>query len=76
MTKEALIKQTIDTLLKLPETNISEVADFAAFLLSKYEDQILTKGIEKLVSDSDSFSFLREDSVEYGVDDLRENYGW
>ena len=73
-TKEALIKQTIDTLSQLPEDNISEVADFAAFLLSKYEDRILTNGIEKLVSDSESFSFLKENTVEYGVDDLREKY--
>lgn len=74
MTKEALIQQTIDTISQLPEDNISEVADFAAFLLSKYEDRILTKGIEKLVSDSESFSFLKEDAAEYGVDDLRERY--
>lgn len=73
MTKEALIKKTIDTISQLPEDNISEVADFAAFLLSKYVDRILTKGIEKLVSNSESFSFLKEDVVEYGVDDLRLN---
>ncbi|MFA7326216.1 MAG: DUF2281 domain-containing protein [Candidatus Kapaibacterium sp.] len=72
MTKEALIEKTINTISKLPEDNISEVADFAEFLLSKYEDRILTKGIEKLVSESGSFSFLREEEVEYGVADLKE----
>lgn len=74
MTKEALIKKAIDTISKLPEDNITEVADFAEFLLSKYEDRILTKGIEKLVSESETFSFLKEDEVDYGIDDLRERY--
>ena len=70
MTKEALIEKTINTISQLPEDNITEVADFAEFLLSKYEDRILTKGIEKLVTESESFSFLREEEVEYGVEDL------
>lgn len=74
MTKEALIEKTINTISQLPEDNISEVADFAEFLLSKYEDRILTKGIEKLVSESESFSFLREEEVGYGVEDLKERY--
>ena len=74
MTKEALIEKTINTISQLPEDNISEVADFAEFLLSKYEDRILTKGIEKLVSESESFSFLLEEGVEYVVEDLKERF--
>lgn len=74
MTKEALIEKTINTISQLPEYHITEVADFAEFLLSKYEDRILTKGIEKLVSESESFSFLREEGVEYVVEDLKERF--
>ncbi|MCB9347718.1 MAG: DUF2281 domain-containing protein [Lewinellaceae bacterium] len=44
MTKEGLINRTIETLEKLPEDKIHEIADFADFILKKYEEQILQIG--------------------------------
>lgn len=58
MTKISIINQTIATLNKLPEDKVLEIADFAEFLLKKYEEQLLQKGIETLVSESESFAFL------------------
>jgi len=40
MTREKLIVQTIDKLLKLPDQNLKEVSDFAEFLLDKIEEKI------------------------------------
>jgi hypothetical protein len=36
MTKKGLINRTIETLEKLPEDKIHEIADFADFMLGKY----------------------------------------
>ena len=45
MSRDALIKITLDNLSKLPDQKIREVADFAEFLLSKLEDLMLVEGI-------------------------------
>jgi len=45
MSRDALIKITLDNLSKLPDQKIREVADFAEFLLSKSEDLMLVEGI-------------------------------
>lgn len=74
MTREALIKKTIDNLTRLPDQNLKEVSDFAEFLLNKIENQILTEGIQKLVSDSRTFSFLEEEEDIYSAEDLKEKY--
>lgn len=58
MTKEGLIKKNVETLERLPEDRIQEIADFAYFVHKKYEDQILQKGIETIVSESNSFALL------------------
>ena len=65
MTKEKLINKTLETLEKLPEDKIHQVADFADYVLKKHEEQILQKGIEVLVSRSDSFSFLDDEEDLY-----------
>jgi len=74
MTKISIIKRTVEALEKLPEDRVAEIADFAEFLLKKYEEQILTKGIEKLVSESESFAFLEEEEDLYTLEDLKERY--
>ncbi len=74
MTKEMLINRTIETLQKLPESRINEVAEFAEFILKKYDEQILQKGTEKLVSESKSFAFLHDEEDLYTEDDLKEKY--
>lgn len=74
MTREALLKSTIEKLTGLPDNKLMEVSDFADFLAERWEMKNLTAGIENLSSNSESFSFLAEDAVEYGLDDLKERY--
>jgi hypothetical protein len=74
MTRETLIKKTIDNLTRLPDQYLKEVSDFAEFLLNKIENQILTEGIQKLISDSQGFSFLEEEEDIYTAEDLKEKY--
>ena len=50
MMRENLINKTIKTLSKLPNDKIREVSDFTEYILKKYEEETLQKGIEKLVS--------------------------
>lgn len=74
MTKELLIKQTLKTLKKLPESRVKEVSDFAEFILKKNDEEVIQKGIEKMVSESDSFYFLNDEEDLYDEDDLKEKY--
>ena len=74
MTREALIKKTIDNLAKLPDQNLIEVSDFAEFLLSKIENQLITEGIQKLITDSNAFKFLDDEEDIYSSDDLKQRY--
>lgn len=74
MTREKLIKITIDNLAKLPDNKLKEVSDFAEFLLNKIENQIMTEGIQKLVTDSNSFQFLENEEDLYSSDDLKERF--
>lgn len=74
MTRELLIKKTIDSLSKLPDQKLKEVSDFAEFLLSKIDDQLITEGIQKLASDSNAFKFLEDEEDLYSIDDLKERY--
>ena len=74
MTKEAIIQKTIEILEKLPSDKINEVSDFADFILKKYEEQLIQKGMEKLVSESEAFSFLQEEEDLYEEKDLKGKY--
>ena len=74
MTREILIKKTIDNLSRLPDQKLKEVSDFAEFLLNRIEDQIVREGIQKLVSDSKTFSFLKDEEDIYSTDDLKERF--
>lgn len=74
MIRDKLIKKTIDSLVKLPDQRLKEVSDFVEFLLSKIDNQLMTEGIQKLVSDSKSFSFLSEEEDLYSIDDLKVKY--
>jgi hypothetical protein len=74
MTRETLIKKTIDNLTKLPDQKLKEVSDFAEFLLNRIENQLMTEGIQKLISDSKAFKFLEHEEDLYSVDDLKERY--
>ncbi len=74
MTREILIKKTIDSLTKLPDQKLKEVSDFAEFLLNRIENHFITEGIQKLVVDSKAFEFLQDEEELYSADDLKEKY--
>jgi hypothetical protein len=71
MTKETLIKKTVEAIEKLPIEKGEEISDFVDFLLSKYEEQYLLKGISKLVENSETFNFLAEEETIYSKDDIK-----
>ena len=74
MNRETLIKNTVNKINKLPDSEIIEVSYFTDFLICKIEDQILTKGIEEVISKSKSLDFLNEEEDLYTVKDLKERY--
>jgi hypothetical protein len=74
MTRETLIKKTIDNLSKLPDQKLKEVSDFAEFLINRIENQFMIEGIEKLVSTSKTYKFLEEEEELYTVEDLKVKY--
>ena len=74
MNRQDLIEGTIKKLNSLPDNRIKEVSDFADFLLSKLDEQLIQEGIQKIVADSDTFDFLIEDEDIYSVKDLKERY--
>jgi len=74
MLRSTLIAQTIHNLAKLPDDKVEEVSDYAEFILKKYEEEMLQKGIQQLTSESKSFQFLEQDEELYTVSDLKEIY--
>ena len=74
MNRQVLIDNTINKIKQLPDIKIKEVNDFADFLLSRIEDKIMQEGIQKMVSDSKSFDFLKDEEDLYSFNDLKERY--
>jgi len=74
MTRQVLIQKTLENISKLPDQKLKEVSDFAEFLLSKLEDQLLTEGIQKLAMNAKAFQFLNEEEELYTEADLKEKY--
>lgn len=74
MNRQVLIDKTMDKISLLPDMKIKEVIDFADFLLSKIDDKIIQEGIQKMVSDSKSFDYLKNEEDLYTVEDLKERY--
>jgi hypothetical protein len=74
MTKEAIIEKTVKTLNILPNEKAEEIADFADYIMKKYEDDTLTQGIQKLTEQSNVFSFLNDEEALYSVNDIKQKY--
>ena len=74
MSRHQLVEQALQTINQLPEEKISEVVDFASFVLKRYEETQLQRGIERLVETSNTFAFLHNDEDLYTLDDLKERY--
>ena len=74
MTKQAIIERTIQAINMLPSEKAIEISDFADFIIKRYEEQLLTENIQKMVLESNSFSFLNEEEDLYSLNDLKEKY--
>jgi hypothetical protein len=72
MTKQNIIDKTIERLKTLPNDKVLEVFDFADFISKRYEEEILTKGMNQIISEGNNFDFLMEEEDVYGFDDLKE----
>ncbi|MDO9156016.1 hypothetical protein [Sediminibacterium sp.] len=74
MTKQIIIERTLKAINQLPEDKAEEISDFADFVFKKYEEQELSKGIQKLASESNAFDFLETEEELYTVSDLKVVY--
>jgi len=74
MTKQAIIERTIQVINLLPPEKAIEISDFADFIVKRYEEQLITENIQKIVTESNSFNFLNEDEELYSLKDLKEKY--
>ena len=74
MTRQAIIEKTLQAINKLPEDKAEEISDFADFVYKRYEEQLLAQSIQKMTTDSKSFSFLEEEQEIYTVKDLKQVY--
>lgn len=72
--REVTIKNTIQKINKLPDEKLPEVEDFVDFLLQKFDDALLTEGIQQLTSESKAFQYLENEEELYTVNDLKERY--
>ena len=74
MTRQAIIDRTIKAINLLPEDKALEISDFADFVSKRYEEHIMTQGIQQLTSGSKAFDFLKEEEELYSIADLKEVY--
>jgi hypothetical protein len=74
MSREELIKSTIENLNQLSDTRIQEVLDYVRFLSSRIDDKIISEGINTLTSNSKTYAFLHDEEELYQVNDLKEVY--
>lgn len=74
MNREVIIENIVNKIKQLPDAGIMEVNDFAEFLLSKIDDQIIKEGISSIIAESRTFEFLHDEEDLYTVNDLKERY--
>jgi hypothetical protein len=74
MNRQATIQKTMEMISALPDEKIEEISDFAAYVLKKYDDQILRQGMYTLAEQSDAFNFVNEDEEIYTINDLKERF--
>jgi len=75
MSKQELIEIALTKLKKLPVAKIEEATDFISYMLRRYDDELLQKGIEKVGAEGEAFDFLNEDDdTLYNLKDAIEIY--
>ena len=76
MNKQLIIERTLKVINQLPEDKAEEISDFADFVFTKYEEQELSKGIQKLAAEGHSFNFLESEEELYSISDLKVVYNF
>lgn len=74
MTRQVIIDRTIKAMLQLPDEKVQEIFDFTDFITKRYEEHLLTNGIQKLTEQSQSFDFLYDEEDVYSESDIKEVY--
>lgn len=74
MSRQEIIKDTIEKLNQLSDNRLQEVFDYVSFLASKIDDKIISDGIKSLTSNSKAYEFLRDEEDLYQVNDVKEKY--
>lgn len=74
MPNQKLINKTIEYIKLLPEEKLEEISDYIEFIFHKYEDELIKKGISKIITKTDSFKFLEDEEDLYSLSDLKEKY--
>jgi hypothetical protein len=74
MTRKVILERTINSLKKLPDQKIDEIADFIDFVLKKHEEEQIKRGIQTLISTSKSFEYLQNEEDIYTLNDIKVKY--
>jgi hypothetical protein len=74
MEREVLVKKTIDKIEQLPTTRIQEVNNFVEFIIQKFDDSLITEGLQQLSSHSNTYDFLYDEPDLYTVNDLKVKF--
>lgn len=74
MSREELIKLTIENINQLSDESVKEVADYVRDLASKINDKGIENCIKTLVSTTKDYDFINDEEELYQVDDLKESY--
>lgn len=74
MSREELIKDTVEKLGQLSDAKLQEVSDYVSFFASKIDDKIVSEGIKTLASTSKTYEFLQSEEELYQLSDIKEKY--
>lgn len=72
MTKQSLIDRTLNALRQLPDDKAEEISDFVDFISKRYEEKMLSEGIQQITSESQAFEFLNDEEDLYSEADLKD----
>jgi hypothetical protein len=74
MTRQRIIKRTIEAINQLPDDKAEEISDFADIIIKKFEDNRINENIQQYVSEGSVFNFLNEDKELYTSNDLKVKF--
>lgn len=74
MTRQKIIERTLKVINQLPEDKAVKFQTLPTLSLKRYEEHEITQGIQKMVSESQTFDFLNNEEEIYSLADLKEVY--